>query len=213
MKVCPHCKAENEDQYIYCANCRQSLPKKTRLDLKFKNGAEALMKGDYKKALRTFDDILKLNIGDKDAWFMKGISLLKLKDRAGAMESFERAGMKVGGGTCANCRGFKRCPDCGGQGGCYMCRGTGRCSICHGSGECPRCGGRDSLDPNCKMCGGTKQCPRCKGSGDCNECNGNGACACAGSGICPYCGGSGHSIQLNLADIPPHLRQYIPDLD
>jgi len=203
MKVCPHCKAENEDEYIYCYQCRQSLPKKSQLDLKFNIGAEALQKGEYKKALRHFEDILKLNIGDKDAWFLKGICLLYLKDKMGASQSLKRAGIAVGGGTCSHCRGFNRCPDCGGQGGCYMCKGTGRCSICHGSGLCSRCGDRDSMNPDCRVCG----------KGECTECNGSGSCACAGSGVCPYCGGTGHSIQINAKDVPQHLRKYVPDLE
>lgn len=211
MKICPHCKADNEDQYIYCQNCRKPLPKASRLELKFNNGLSAIRNGDYRRAHQFFDEILKLNIGDKDAWFMKGIALLNMGDKKGAQECFKRAGITVRGGTCTSCGGFKRCNDCGGTGQCYMCKGKGRCQICGGTGACPQCGHNENPTPECPTCHGTKKCRRCGGSGDCTECKGTGSCACAGSGICPHCGGTGHSIQINFNDIPKHLQPYIPE--
>jgi hypothetical protein len=209
MKICPHCKAENEDAYIYCAGCRKSLPRTSQLEMKFSNGINALDRKDYKMALRFFDEIISLNSGNKDALILKGITLMYLKDRKDALDCFKNAGVSIGGGRCHHCGGMKKCNDCGGSGYCYMCNGKGRCFTCKGSGKCLNCGDKEGNVP-CKMCGSTKQCPRCKGSGECTYCNGNGSCECAGTGQCTYCGGSGQTMTLSTKDIPEHLRKYLP---
>lgn len=209
MKICPSCKAENQDQYICCVSCRKPLPRASQLELKFNNGIKALEKKDFKLALRFFDEILGLNSGNNEAWILKGITLIHLRDRKGGLDCFTNAGVNLSGGRCVHCGGMRKCNDCGGSGYCYMCNGKGRCPTCKGTGKCISCGEKEGK-VGCRMCNDTKMCPRCNGSGDCSYCNGNGACECAGTGQCTYCGGSGQTMKLSMKDIPPHLVKYLP---
>ncbi len=210
MKVCPICKAENEDQYIYCVRCHKPLPKQSRLDNLMTNGIHALEKGEYREAIKQFDEVLKLNIGNKDAWFLKGIALMLTYDARGARDCFANAGVETMGGRCQRCGGIGKCGECGGTLECYMCRGSGRCSMCRGSGKCTRCGHQDHPDPNCPVCHGSWECQRCHGSGECIECHGTGNCPYCLNGVCGFCGGTGKALHIKVPTVPAHLRRFIP---
>lgn len=207
MKVCPNCKAENEDKYIFCTKCKRGLPRVSHLEKLMGDGLHYYGKEDWRKSMETFDALLKLNIGNKEAWLMKGLTLTKLSLMREAYSCFESAGVKYSTQRCEDCGGFKRCGECGGTGTCNMCNGRRKCMLCEGSGECHSC---DTGDESCKACKGTRTCIRCKGSGECVYCNGIGACAkCHGNAFCATCGGTGRQIVIEKSSVNRDLQKYV----
>ncbi len=207
MKVCPYCKHENDDRHVYCANCYKELPKETRIENLVSIGVHALEKRDYRTALKKFSEVLKLNIGHKEAWLLKGIAATYLKMTREAGEAFKRAGVRVSQGRCEACGGFGKCYECGSTGRCYMCKGSGRCMNCNGTGLCHRCNGDD---PNCRVCKGTGKCVRCKGTKECAFCEGTGVCPkCQGDGRCLKCGGTGKALKADPSQVPRKYHKYL----
>ena len=207
MKMCPSCKTENEDRYLFCTKCKRTLPRVSHLEKLMGDGIHYYRKGDYRKALESFDTLLKLNIGNKEAWLMKGLTLTKMALMREAYSCFESSEVKYHTQRCETCAGFKRCGECGGSGTCNMCDGRRKCMMCEGTGKCPNCGG--SLD-ECKMCKGSSQCIRCEGSGECSYCKGIGQCAiCHGNGGCATCGGTGKQIKIDPSSVADDLREYL----
>ena len=207
MKICPNCKNENEDRYIFCVNCKRTLPRMSQLEKYMGDGLSAYNKGDWRKALESFDGLLKLNIGNKDAWLMKGLTLTKMSLMREAYSCFESAGVKYSTQRCEDCGGFKRCGECGGSGVCNMCGGRRKCMLCEGTGTCHSCA---SAVGTCKMCGGSKECIRCKGTGECVYCNGHGTChICHGNTFCATCGGTGRQIKIDKSSVSRDLRDYL----
>lgn len=207
MKVCPQCKSENEDRYIFCVKCKRTLPRVTHLEKLMGDGLHYYNKQDWRKALETFDSLLKLNIGDKDAWLMKGLTLTKLNLMREAYSCFESAGTTYQTRRCEECGGFKRCGECGGSGTCNMCGGRRKCMLCAGSGTCSSCGGSSE---KCSMCKGSRQCIRCNGTGECIYCKGIGSCGkCHGNTMCSNCGGTGREIKINPGSVKHELRKYL----
>ncbi len=226
MKVCPKCDAENEDQYIYCVGCHKPLPKQTHLENLMSLGISALNQKNYRKAITHFDDILKLNVGNKDAWFFKGICLMHMGIGQEARTCLRTAGIKFSERTCYNCMSSKKCRSCDQTGTCFMCKGRRRCAVCGGTGKCQKCGGTGKEGFVQKGYGGPsaeklteKDCPVCKGLGKCNRCHGTGVCSyCEGTNVCPdckgtvvchYCGGTGRELILDERAIPKHLKKYL----
>jgi hypothetical protein len=207
MKICPNCKTENEDKYIFCTNCKRTLPRISQLEKYMVDGMHYYDKEDYRKAMENFESLLKLNIGNKDAWLMKGLTLMKMNLMREAYNCFESAGVKYATRRCEDCGGFKRCGECGGTGTCNMCGGRRKCMMCEGNGECPSC--RATME-RCKMCGGTQKCIRCKGTGECTYCNGIGACGkCHGNAMCAKCGGTGKQIDIDGSSVSRDIRKYL----
>jgi hypothetical protein len=205
MKICPACETENEDQYIFCIGCRKPMPKQSHLENLMTLGLHEIKKKNFRKAVNYFDSILKLNIGDKEAWFLKGIALNNLKAGKEARECFKSAGVIYREQTCQACMGSKKCMSCDQTGVCYMCKGRRRCSMCRGTGECHVCGG-----VGCKMCRGTGNCVRCKGSGKCPYCEATGTCPdCNGIKLCGYCGGTGKSMEIKVDSVPKNVREFL----
>lgn len=208
MKVCPYCKAENEDKYIYCVECHRELPKRSHLENLWSLGTHAMDNKNYRDALKYFNEILKLNIGNREAWILKGLAADYLHLDREARVSYNSGEVKYIATTCPHCGGIKRCRECGETGVCYMCKGTRRCLMCRGTGECFSCAG----DRYCNVCGGTYVCVRCKGTKECVYCKGTGLCAdCKGSGKCHLCDGSGKSLKVDLSTVPEGLRKYFDD--
>jgi len=207
MKVCPNCKTENEDRFLFCVNCKRTLPRISQLEKYLGDAIHYYKKNDFRKAQEILDDLLKLNIGNRDAWLMKALTMKKMGLMREAYSCFESSGVKYHTQRCKDCGGFKRCGECGGSGTCNMCDGRRKCMLCDGKGACPSCGG--SLD-TCRMCGGSKECVRCKGTGECSYCNGIGQCAiCHGNGMCARCGGTGKMIVIDPKTVSRDMRQYI----
>ena len=207
MKICPKCKNENEDKYIFCVNCKRTLPRVSQLEKWMGDGLHYYDKGDYRKALESFESLLKLNIGNKDAWLMKGLTLTKMSLMREAYNCFESARIKYATQRCQECGGFKRCGECGGSGTCNMCGGRRKCMMCEGSGTCPSCGGSDRT---CNRCKGMGKCVRCKGTGECVYCNGIGSCGkCHGNANCSNCGGTGKAIKIEPSSVNHDLRKYL----
>jgi hypothetical protein len=205
MKVCPKCRSENEDQYIYCGNCHKPLPTLSKLEHLKSVGYHALEKRDWREAEKHFDQVVQMNIGDKEAWFMKGVALLHLRSSQEARQCFQSACVQIQGGRCERCAGTGKCADCGATGFCYMCKNRRKCNYCHGTGECG-CGGSQS----CSMCHGAGQCIRCKGTGECIYCHGTGTCeSCDGNKVCSMCGGEGKSIKFVESSVPPEWKRHL----
>jgi hypothetical protein len=226
MKVCSSCKSENEDQYIYCVGCHKPLPKQTHLENLMTLGLSAMDKKDYRKAITHFDDILKLNVGNKDAWFLKGMCLIKMGIGKEGRSCLRSAGVKISEHNCYHCMSSKKCRSCDQTGRCFMCRGKRTCGTCGGSGKCQKCGGsgKESVIPkgvgpaadpelsgkDCSICSGLGKCPRCRGTGHCSYCKGTNVCPdCNGTKICIYCGGTGRELMIDENSVPKNLRKYI----
>jgi hypothetical protein len=206
MKVCPICETENEDRYIYCGGCHKPLPKESHMDNLMTLGLHEFKKKNYRKAVNYFDKILKLNIGDKKAWFLKGIALSALGAGGEARECYSSSGVKIREKTCHICLGAGKCMSCNQTGICYMCKGRRKCPMCGGSGICHRCDG-----DGCSQCYKTDgKCIRCKGSGECIYCDDTGVCPdCKGIKKCHKCGGTGRAVEINLNSVPTELRPYL----
>jgi len=205
MKVCPSCEAENEDQYIYCIGCHKPLPKQTHLENLKSLTVHEIKKRNFRKALNYLDSILKLNIGDKEAWFLKGIAMNNLGAGKEARECFKSSGVDYREKTCGSCLGSGKCMSCGQTGICYMCKGRRKCAMCVGTGECQVCGGK-----GCKICKDTGNCVRCKGTGKCIYCDETGTCPdCHGHKRCGFCGGTGKSLQIRVESVPKNVREYL----
>lgn len=205
MKVCPRCETENEDQYIYCIGCHKPLPKQSRLDSLKSNAVHEIQKRNFRKALVHLDSILKMNIGDKEAWFLKGIVMTNLGAGEEARMSFKSSGITIREKGCEQCLGSKKCMSCSETGVCYMCKGRRKCPMCKGQGACHNCGG-----VGCRMCKDTGKCVRCKGTGECSYCDSSGVCPdCNGLKTCGFCGGTGKKVQINVGSVPPNLRPYL----
>ena len=205
MKVCPLCDAENEDQYIYCIGCHKPLPKRSKLDSLMSQALHEIENRNFRKALVHLDAILKLNIGDKEAWFLKGITLTNLNAGKEARDSFHSAGVRIREKSCDQCLSSGKCMNCNQTGVCYMCRGRRKCPLCRGSGDCHGCNGI-----GCKMCKNTGKCVRCKGEGGCIYCDSTGVCPdCHGRKVCGACGGTGKAIEINVDSVPDNLRKYL----
>jgi hypothetical protein len=168
-------------------------------------GLHEIKKKDFRKAVTYFDKILKLNIGDRKAWFLKGIALSYLGAGGEARECFRSSGIKIREKTCPICLGAGKCMSCNESGVCYMCRGRRKCPMCGGDGQCIKCGG-----VGCAMCKDTGKCVRCKGEGECIYCESSGICPdCRGIKKCGKCGGTGKSIEINVDSVPKDLRPYL----
>ena len=206
MKVCPNCETENKDQYIYCIGCHKPLPKQSHVENLYSLAMHEFNKKNFRKALTYFDQILKLNIGDKKAWFLKGILLSNLGAGGEARECFRSAGIKIREKTCPICLGAGKCMSCNQSGICYMCKGRRKCPMCGGSGVCHKCGG-----DGCPQCYGLDgKCIRCKGSGECVYCEDTGVCPdCKGIKKCYKCGGTGKAVEINLNTVPKDLQPYL----
>ncbi len=205
MKICPRCEAENEDQYIYCIGCHKPLPKQSRLDNLMSQAVHEIKNKNYRQALKHLDAILKLNIGDKDAWFLKGIVATNLGLGQDARDCFKSSGVKIRERTCRQCMGSSKCMSCGQTGVCFMCRGRRKCPMCGGSGNCLHCGGY-----GCKVCKDKGDCLRCKGTGGCVYCDSSGVCPdCQGSKKCGFCGGTGRAVEIQVESVSPSMRKYL----
>ncbi len=160
---------------------------------------------NFRKAVTYFDQILKLNIGDRKAWFLKGIALSYLGAGGEARACFNSSGVKLREKKCPICMGIGKCMSCNETGVCYMCRGRRKCPMCKGSGQCIKCGG-----VGCAMCKDTGKCVRCKGQGECIYCESSGICPdCRGMKKCGKCGGTGKAIEINVDSVPQELRPYL----
>lgn len=207
MKICPLCKTENDDKFIFCQNCHRSLPKVTHLENLRNMGIFAFEKNDFQKAIKYFDDILKLNVGDKEAWLLKAAALTRLKLMSEVRKCYDSAGILYTIQRCTLCRGFKRCQACEATGVCTMCNGRRKCMMCKGTGTCPACNGTGA---DCKACRGTGNCFRCGGTKECVYCKGNGYCKeCNGLGVCGLCGGTGELLRIDINLIPEKIRKYV----
>ena len=205
MKVCPKCEAENEEKYIYCVSCHKPLPKQTHLENLMSLGLHEIRKHNFRAAVNYLDSILKLNIGNKEAWFLKGIALNNLGAGPEARTCFKSAGVVLREKTCQNCLGSRKCLSCEQTGICFMCRGRRKCTMCGGNGQCHHCGG-----VGCKMCKDSGNCIRCKGDGGCSYCESTGTCPdCHGHKNCGFCGGTGKSIEINVDSVPKNVRQFL----
>ncbi len=205
MRICPQCGSENEDQFIYCGKCHKPLPKLSRIEQMRSMGFHAMDKREWRDAENYFDQVVQMNIGDKEAWFMKGVALLHLRAASEARKCFEGAGVEIHGGRCDKCSGTGKCGECGASGTCFMCKSRRKCTFCKGDGECD-CGG----SPSCPKCGGDGKCIRCKGTGKCVYCGGTGVCAgCDGSKVCGVCGGEGKAIKFVESTLPREWKQYL----
>jgi hypothetical protein len=168
-------------------------------------GLHEFDKKNYRKAVNYFDQILKLNIGDKEAWFLKGIALSNLGAGVEARGCFQSSGVKIREKTCHICMGSGQCMSCNQSGVCYMCRGRKKCPMCGGMGGCIKCGG-----VGCMMCKDTGKCRRCKGVGNCVYCDDSGICPdCHGITKCGKCGGTGRAVEIKLQSVPANLRKYL----
>jgi hypothetical protein len=189
-------------------------------------GLSAMNKKDYRKGVTHFDDILKLNVGNKEAWFLKGMALIKMGIGKEGRSCLRSAGVKLSERTCYQCMGSKKCRSCDQTGHCFMCRGKRTCGTCGGTGKCQKCGGTgkeskaprgvglpagtDLTEKDCPICKGLGKCPRCKGTGNCSYCEGTNVCPdCNGSKSCVFCGGTGRELMIDENTVPKHLRKYI----
>jgi len=205
MKVCPKCETENEDQYIYCIGCHKPLPKQTHLDNLMSMALHEIRKKNFRKAVTHLDTMLKLNIGDKDAWLLKGIALTNLGAGEEARTCFRSSGIRIREKTCQQCLGSKNCMSCSQSGICYMCHGRRKCPLCGGTGNCHSCNG-----DGCRMCNQRGSCIRCKGTGECIYCEGSGVCPdCRGHKTCGFCGGTGRALEIRVDSVPAHMRKYL----
>ncbi len=205
MKICPICQTENEDQYIYCIGCHKPLPKQSRLDGLMNQAERSIEKREFRKAVNYLDQILKLNIGNKSAWLLKGIALSNLGAGAEARTCYKSSGVQIRERSCVQCMGSGKCMSCGQTGICYMCKSRRRCPMCRGTGSCHQCNGI-----GCKMCKDTGTCIRCKGSGECVYCKGTGICPdCNQLGTCGFCGGTGKEIQILVESVPAEMKKYL----
>jgi hypothetical protein len=205
MKICPRCEVENEDQYIYCIGCHKPLPKQSRLDNLMSQAVHDIKNHNFRSAVKHLDSMLKLNVGDKNAWLLKGIALSNLGAGSEARDCYKSSGVKLRERTCKNCLGSAKCMSCGQTGMCFMCKGRRRCPMCGGSGVCQHCGGY-----GCKVCNNTRDCIRCKGSGECIYCENSGVCPdCRGLKTCGYCGGTGRALEILVESVPLEMRKYL----
>jgi hypothetical protein len=205
MKICPRCEAENEDQYIYCIGCHKPLPKQSRMDNLMSQAVHEMKNRNFRKAVVHLDAMLKLNVGDKEAWLLKGIALSNLGAGGEARECFKSSGVMIRERTCQDCIGSGKCMSCNQTGVCYMCKGRRRCPMCGGSGDCHHCGGI-----GCKVCKDTGHCVRCKGSRECIYCESSGVCPdCRGLKSCGICGGTGRALQIQVESVPSSMRKYL----
>ena len=205
MKICPNCEAENKDQYIYCISCHKPLPKQTHLENLMTTGTHELKNRNFRKAITYFDQILQLNIGDKEAWFLKGIAMSNLGIGTEARDCFRSSGVSYRESTCKDCLGSGNCMSCSQSGICYMCRGRRKCAMCGGTGNCSNCDGE-----GCKVCNNTGKCVRCKGGGECVYCDSSGSCPdCHGRQSCGKCGGTGKALTIEVDSVPKELRKYL----
>ncbi len=205
MRICPQCESENEDKYIFCINCHKPLPKQSHLESLMTMAVHELQKSNFRKAMTYLDQILKLNIGDKDAWFLKGITMSNLGAGKEARTCFKSAGVRLREKTCQPCLGSGKCMSCGQSGVCYMCKGRHKCAMCGGSGTCHNCDGA-----GCKMCKDTGKCIRCKGTCECVYCSGSGICPdCHGLRSCGFCGGTGRALEIQVESVPVSVRKFL----
>jgi hypothetical protein len=208
MLKCPRCGELNGDKELYCAKCDDRLPSLSSLRSTLRAGLDALDRKDYKTALDRFTDIIRNNPGDRDAWFLRAATLMKLGNGMEAWADLVESGIAEQKDKCRNCRGTGKCPECGQTGICIMCRGTKRCSYCGGAGICPTCKGQKIEE--CIHCKRTGVCIRCKGSKECNYCNGYGTCMkCKGTGNCQICGGTGRGYRINSSKISTEHREMV----
>jgi len=103
MKICPHCEAKNKDQYLYCIGCNKPLPKQSHLDNLMSLALKEIDQGNYRKAVTYLSSILKLNIGNKEAWFLKGIAMSNLGVGGEARDCFRASGVDIREKTCSHC--------------------------------------------------------------------------------------------------------------
>ncbi len=67
--------------------CSKKFPDNTEFDRRL--GEIHVQKGEYNKALESFNKILSRDSGNFEAWYDKGSLLIKMKDTLGAIESLE----------------------------------------------------------------------------------------------------------------------------
>jgi len=206
MLKCPRCGEVNDDRELYCGKCHDRLPSITSLRSTLRAGLEALEKKDFRKALDRFTDLIRNNPGDRDAWFLRAATMMRLGNGVEAWSDLVESGIAKETDRCSNCRGTGKCPECGAAGICIMCRGTKKCSYCGGSGVCPSCKGV-RID-ECLHCKRTGVCIRCKGTNECSYCSGFGSCGkCKGSGRCQVCGGSGRGYRIDISLVSQEYRE------
>jgi len=188
MKICPNCKTENGDQTVYCITCRKVLPKLSHMENLISNGIYHLERGEYEKAKELFSEVNRLEIANKRAWFLRGVTLLYLRRGKDARDAFTTGGISTTGVPCSYCGRTGRCGVCGQTGKCYQCKGEGTCASCGGGGTCQRC----------------------DDTGKCYACGGEGVCSsCKGDRICFFCGGTGKYLKLDLTTVPKDLRKFV----
>lgn len=209
VRRCPKCKSLNEDQYMYCFKCNSPLPPKYKINALVEKGRKYLEDGDYRNTIKTLENAVKMDPGNKEAFTMLAVAYRKLKLFNDMRDAYEVAGIRYREITCTNCRGTGICPDCDGQKICLMCNGRGKCRMCQGTGICFVCGGNGK---DCTACNGRGECPRCHGSGECQYCRGTGACGgCNGDGLCGICGGTRSELKIDVSTVIPTFRKYFRD--
>lgn len=181
---------------------------------------ELLDEAENKTLPERYDDILKLDRTNTEAWLGKARCYWNLNQEKKAKECLNRALKEIdeqeifdrlqkykelskkapkcpacdGSGECDNCGGTGDCEECSGSGNCPDCEGTAECSHCRGTGECDNCDGKGKTGwfSKCDVCGGSGECQYCEGYGICPTCEGRADCSlCGGNGNCESCQGSG----------------------